>query len=241
LLAPLRDPEGAIHTLALDAEGALAHVAVPLGSTTPRPVVVGVHGAGDRADWSCSEWYATTSANAFVVCPHGANDPRWKGTLVWRSASDIAAAAVHAMAALEAHYGAHVATGPAIYASWSEGATLAGAAVASAARLGLRFDAVVLVEVGYTPVDARAMARSFSSAGVRRVLVSCSSWQCRGFAPQLEAAGRASGLAVHVVDVGLRGHWFDAPVFAALAAQWGWLTEGDARWSREKAPRCAAG
>ena len=38
-LPPLTDPEGRVHVLAL--EGAEeAHVAVPLGATTPRPVVI---------------------------------------------------------------------------------------------------------------------------------------------------------------------------------------------------------
>jgi len=228
-LAPLADPEGGQHVLALG-DGEEAHVAVPLGATAPRPVVIGVHGAGDKPEWTCAEWAYTTGGRAFVVCPHGAVDPRWKGTRVWSSGRAIADAAARAVAALHARYGAHVAEGPLVYGAWSQGATLAGPAIARAAELGLPIEAAVLVEIGHTPVDARATATSLQRAGVRRLLVSCSSLPCRDFAQRMRSAAGAAGLPLHVVDVGLRGHWFDEPVFRALAAEWSWLIEDDPRW-----------
>jgi hypothetical protein len=218
-----------VHSLSLDA-GEDAHVAVPLGATTPRPVVIGVHGAGDRPEWSCAEWSATTGGRAFVICPHGAVDPRWKGTRFWTSGRAIAEAAAHAVAALRAHYGDYVADGPFVYGAWSQGATLAGPAIARATEIGLPITAAVLVEVGHTPVDARTTVAAFHEAGLHRVIVSCSTTQCRDFARRMQSATTRVDLPMRVVDVGLRGHWFDAPVFRALATEWPWLTEGDSRW-----------
>jgi hypothetical protein len=158
-------------------------------------------------------------------------DPRWKGTRVWPSGRAIAEASARAIAALRARYGDHVATGPFVYGAWSQGATLAGPAIARAAELGVPIEAAVLVEIGHTPVDARATAASFRAANVRRLVVSCSSLACRDFAQRMRSVAGAAGPSLHVVDVGLRGHWFDEPVFRALAAEWPWLTEGDPRWA----------
>jgi hypothetical protein len=229
-LAPLDDPNGALVTIPLEGGGE-AHVALPLGAQSRRPVVVGVHGAGDRADWSCSEWHAIVGASAFVVCPHGADDPRWRGTLVWGSGAAIAHESARAVAALRTRYGAYVADGPMLYGAWSQGATLAGSAV-PAAGAGT-FSQVVLVEIGHTPVDATATARAFARAGVRKLVVSCSSSPCREFAGRMRAACTAVGLPLHVVDVGLRGHWFDQPVFDALQRELPWMVGDDPRWARD--------
>jgi hypothetical protein len=136
-------------------------------------------------------------------------------------------------------YGAYVEDGPAIYAAWSQGATLASVAIktandAAAADGGqpvLRFDRAVLVEVGHTAIDAKATVSALHAAGVSHVLVSCSSKKCRSFATDARAAAKVAGLSLHVVDVGDRGHWFDAPVFEAIGAELPWLTQDDSRWS----------
>lgn len=243
--APALAPLGGVPWLTtLEVEGGgFVHVAVPLGATSPRPVVVGVHGAGDHADWACSEWRATTGGGAWVVCPRGTKDARWEGTLVWGSGAQIAHASARALAALRARFGPYVAEGPAVYGAWSQGATLAGevmnvvakeAADAGAAPV---FDRAVLVEGGYGGVDARAMARSLAKEGVARAVVCCASLVCRKLAEGLRAEGPRAGVAVHVADVGLRGHWFDEPVFRAIAADLPWLLEGDARWAPLLPPR----
>src|SRR5688572_16707083 len=37
-------------------DGSLAYVAPPVGAREPRPLIVAVHGAGDRANWACGGW-----------------------------------------------------------------------------------------------------------------------------------------------------------------------------------------
>lgn len=96
------------------AGGKHAFVAVPVGAREKRAVVVGVHGAGDRADWSCSEWQAVTAGWAFVVCPEGVRHPRDPNALVWSSAEAIASAADESVRALRVRYGAWVDDGPLI-------------------------------------------------------------------------------------------------------------------------------
>ncbi|MDB4940689.1 MAG: hypothetical protein JWP97_223 [Labilithrix sp.] len=208
--------------------GKHAYLALPVGAREKRAIVVGVHGAGDRADWSCSEWQATTAGWAFVVCPEGVRHPTAAGTFVWGSAEAIALQADEAVAAVRARYGAYVEDGPLVYAGWSQGGTLASQVIAS--RPGT-YDRAVLVEVGHTPLDPGAVVANLARGGVTRAVISCSSPRCRAFAHDLEGAGRRKGLPVRVNDVGNRGHVFDGPVVRTLAPALAWMVDDQARYA----------
>jgi hypothetical protein len=208
--------------------GEVAYVGLPIGARDKRAIVVGVHGAGDRADWSCSEWKAVTADWAFVVCPQGITHPTDKKAFVWGSAGAIAGQAERAVAALRAKYGVWIADGPLIYGGWSQGGTLAAQVIASRPNA---YDRAVLVEVGHTPLDANTVVSSFVGAGIRRALVSCSSWKCRSFAETFEAAAKRRGLPVQTNDVGIRGHWFDGPVFRTLGPKVVWMVSDERRYA----------
>lgn len=208
--------------------GGHAFAALPIGARDKRIVVVGVHGAGDRPDWSCSEWQAVTAGWAFVVCPVGVRHPKDASAFVWGSAEAIASSADKAVRALRARYGAWVDDGPLVYGGWSQGASLAAQVIAS--RPGT-YDRAVLVEIGYTSIDANQVAAGLVAGGVRRAVVSCSSWPCRTFAKEFEVAARRRNLPVRVNDVGLRGHWFDEPVFRTLGPMFLWMFEDERRFA----------
>ncbi|HMA94302.1 MAG TPA: hypothetical protein VKP30_16535 [Polyangiaceae bacterium] len=58
--------------VSLPEQGRTGDVAtLPLGTTEKRPVVVAVHGAGDRPNWACGGWRIALEAYAFVACPSG--------------------------------------------------------------------------------------------------------------------------------------------------------------------------
>lgn len=212
--------------------GEVAWLALPVGARDRRAIVVGVHGAGDRADWSCSAWREVTAGWAFVVCPEAKNvhpdSTATSRTFVWGSSAAIASQADRAVAALRSRYAAWVADGPLIYGGWSQGATLAAQVVA--ARPGV-YDRVALVEIGHTPLDAAAVAASLAGAGVRRAVVSCSSYACRSFAEGFGRAARRRGLPTQTNDVGIRRHWFDEPVFRTLGPKVVWMVEDERRFA----------
>lgn len=208
--------------------GGYAYAALPIGAREKRIVVVGVHGAGDRPDWSCSEWQAVTAGWAFVVCPVGVRHPTDPNAFVWGSAESIASNADKAVRALRARYGAWMDDGPLVYGGWSQGGTLAAQVISS--RKGV-YDRAVLVEVGHTPLDASQVVAAFSAGGVKRAVVSCSSWKCRTFAKDFEGAARRRNLPVRTNDVGNRGHWFDEPVFRTLGPTFVWMFEEDRRYA----------
>ena len=78
--------------------------------------------------------------------------------------------------------------------------------------------------------------KDIAKGGVRRVLVSCSSTPCRTLSKSMVDAGPKHGVDVATNDVGLRGHWFDAPVFESLGEKWPSLVSGDPRWAGYRAP-----
>ncbi len=163
----------------------------------------------------------TLGAHAFVVCPIGV-PAQWKDTWSWSSAEMIASRSEKAVAAVKARFPDHVAEGPLAYGGWSQGGTLASQVLL--ARPGM-FDRVVMVEVGHTPLDANAVAAGLVKGGAARAVVACSSIKCRGFAKELEGAAKRVKLPLRTVDVGLRGHWFDEPMFRAIGPAFVWSVE----------------
>lgn len=200
---------------------------VPVGIREKRPVLVGVHGAGDRADWSCSEWFATTAGWPLVVCPKGVPS-KWHGFQAWASAEQLASRADRAIEELRRRYGAYVEDGPAIFAGWSQGGTLASQVVAS--RPGV-YDTAVLVEVGHTPLDPGGVVANLEKGGVKRLLVSCSSGPCRAFSRRVESVAKRRGMPFASNDVGNRGHTFDEPVFRTLGPALASLVKDEPRWA----------
>ena len=205
-----------------------AWVALPVGATDRRPIIVGVHGAGDRHDWACTEWQAVTVGWAIVVCPRSRwTHPADSNTYVWSSAEQIAASSDRAVAAVRARYGAWTLDASLVYAGWSQGATLASEVIRS--RPGM-YDRAVLVEVGHTALDADAVVAGFLAGGVKRAVVACESPKCRAFAQTFDRAARRRKLPFKVTDSGFRAHMFDEPIYRAVAPQVGWMFEDDARF-----------
>ena len=192
---PLLPPLAGERTQKIElSQGRAAYLTIPIGAQEKRAIVVGVHGAGDRADWSCSEWQAVTAGWAFVVCPQGVTHRVDHSAFVWGSAESIAAEADEAVAALRSRYGDYIEDGPLIYGGWSQGGTLASQVIAS--RPGV-YDRAVLVEVGHTPLDASTVVSNLEKGGIRRAVVSCSSANCRAWAKDFGRAARVVNRACH--------------------------------------------
>lgn len=200
-------------------------VSAPPTGGERRPIVVGVHGSGERAEDACETWRAAIGEHAFVVCPKGVRW-RWVKNETWGPAWVLAERADKAIAAVRARYAERVAPGLVVYAGFSLGATLAPEVVAL--RPGV-YGAAIMVEVGHTPLGAARAATQIAKGGVSKVVVACATHPCAGFERRLEAAAKGGPVNVSLADGGLgRGHFFDAPVIAAIAKAWPTL-KGEAR------------
>lgn len=204
----------------------LAYVTPPLGAREPRPLIVAVHGAGDRPEWACGGWRLAASEFAFVVCPRGlAMDAQ---RFAWDSARTIAQRVQEALAAVRARYGAYLAPGAVAYAGFSQGATLAEAALLAEQD---RFPLLILAEGGYNLMrDARFLSR-IRERGTRRVLLVCGSARCFATAKAVRDRFERAGLQVMTAGDPLSGHNLNQRMQAALHRSFPSFVRGAAGWT----------
>jgi predicted esterase len=207
--------------------GGAALVSVPLGATEPRPIMVAVHGAGDRPDWACGGWRGVTRAYPFIVCPEGT--PTADDRFYWSSTAELSAKIERAIVGTRRRFGAYVAEGPMLYAGFSAGAIYGAALVRDQAA---RFPVVMMSEGGYAELAQRGFAESFHKNGGRRILLGCSTGQgCVGRFSEAQRFFERAGVDARVNDAGVVGHNLNAEVVRSLRRDWTWLVRGEESWS----------
>jgi poly(3-hydroxybutyrate) depolymerase len=206
-----------------------AFISLPTGATTRRPVVVVVHGSGDRPNWQCEGWRSATAAFPFIVCPTGAYDAHWSTPGDTRYTHTGGASLLGyidaALAALAARYPEQADTHTPLLAGFSLGASeILGLAVKDPSR----FPRIALIEGAWDGwTDARVT--SYAKGGGQHVLYG---------AGQRDVERRQRATAKRLVDAGVEtrvvfapvGHSFDQRLVDAIRAEAAWLVEDDARW-----------
>jgi hypothetical protein len=228
LLAPLL-AEGELVPLAV-AGFRDAVVSVPLGATTPRPVVLALHGNFDRPEWQCDVWRGVTGGRAFVVCPRGIprpDAPRSLDRWTYGKGTDVRAEVEAALTALRARFEGYVAPSPVLYTGFSLGAIHGVGIVAGDAN---RYPRAVLVEGGHEGWTT-ARAKSYAAAGGKRILFACGQRACKNDATAAQKRLEREGIEVKVVYGGEVGHTYDGPVAAEVTRAWSWLVADDPRWT----------
>jgi len=207
--------------------GHAAFVSVPLGATEPRPVMVGMHGAGDRPEWACGGYRAATDAFPFIICPRGfPQGPSAPDKFFTPGAERMAEDITSALAALRARFGPYVAEGPLLYAGFSLGAIHGAKLLAAHAST---FPVALLIEGGYTEITP-ALAARYAEQGGKRVMLGCGQAACRPSFQAAERALRRAGIEVMLLDAGTGRHNLDGPMMRALRDAWPQLVAGDPRW-----------
>jgi predicted esterase len=190
-------------------------VAPPVGEAAPRRIVVGVHGAGDRPEWSCGGWRLAAQASVFVACPRGtATSPT---TFAWPSAAALTRKVDAIVAQVRQRFGPYVAEGPLIYAGFSQGATLSEPLLLSQAA---RFPIAILAEGGYATARSAAFARRYRAAGGRRLVLVCGTPACFAHARRATPVLERAGLETLVVGDPKAGHNLNDRMQRALQAAW---------------------
>lgn len=190
-------------------------VTPPVGATEPRPLVVGVHGAGDRPEWSCGGWRLASQVSAFIACPHGSK--HGQDRYAWRSSEQLSRAVEAAVEQTRARFGAYVDSGPFIYAGFSQGASLAEPLLLAQAA---RFPIAILAEGGYATARKPSFARAYRAAGGRRVVLVCGGVSCFQSAKLSRKTLEAAGLQVLVVGDEKAGHNLNQRMQQALQNAW---------------------
>jgi predicted esterase len=224
VLAPLNGPWLA----ELGVEGfADVRVSVPLGATTVRPVVVALHGRGDRPEWACGEWRGITNAYPFIVCPHGIPTAAPAGSgLAYPDAETTHREVRGGLAALDGRFAPYVASGAVVLAGFSLGAMRA---VRIALADSARFPRLALGEGGYD--WSIETAQRFAQGGGQRVLFICSTRACEAAAARAAHPLDGAGVGTKIVSAGHIGHLVDDRVVAAARPAFRWLVNGDPRFA----------
>jgi predicted esterase len=212
---------------------ASAVVALPLGATAPRPVVVALHGNFDRPDWQCSVWEPIVGARAFVLCPRGVarrDVPKAWDRWEYASARAVANELEAALLALRERYPAYVDPGPLLFIGFSLGAIYGAPLVQKAPE---RFPRVVMIEGGLGSWSVAA-AKRYVKAGGQRLLIACGQPDCTARSKTLTPALERAGLPTRSGGSPRAGHTYDGPVAEVVAQNWDWLIEGDPRFNNPK-------
>ncbi|WP_394829776.1 hypothetical protein [Pendulispora albinea] len=223
-LAPLGDAAW-IEPLDLG-NGDFAVVTVPLGATEPRPLMLAVHGAGDRPEWACGGWRLGTNAYPFIVCPRGT--PLGSNSYAWSSWQQIERIALSALDHVRRRFGAYIAEGPVAYAGFSQGAT---AAAPLLLRHASDFHPIILAEGAYASTTSADFARSLANHGARTIILVCGTAHCFANAARARPILERAKLTVFVGGDASSGHNLNLAMQNALRRSWkGWFAAEPA-WS----------
>ncbi len=228
-LAPLDEPSAFVDLAVPGYDAAV--LVVPVGATTPRPVVVVGHGNYDRPEWECHAWRYITQNRVFVLCPRGvpqrgvppADAPRY----TYSSDAALTAEANAGLAALRARYRGHVATGSVVYAGFSLGAIFGP-------KVGLRLEPgvshVALVEGGYDAWTTDRV-RAFRAQGGARVLFACGQSVNATSARRVAAHFAGTGVQAQVIYAPRAGHSYGGGLAPMLRQAFAALVEDDPRFA----------
>lgn len=202
-----------------------ATLAVPLGATTARPIVVVLHGERDRPEWQCGTFRGLLGGRVFILCPQGKPLAGAEAGFGLGSVEESVSELRAALGALKARYGAHVAPSPIVLVGYGDGATVA----ADLARQEPSFFARVASINGNPAAFSSSAAKIFGERGGKRVLFFCTNANCDE---------RATARALQLTRFGAQakavrrevGPYLDPRFVAALAPEIAWLLEGDPRF-----------
>jgi predicted esterase len=204
---------------------------ISAGDVVPRPLLVATHGAGGTPEAHCAYWRALVGERAFVLCPRGVTmdvfaPPEERGYF-YPAHPALGREVRAALAALVARYRAHVDPDRAVYAGFSQGATMGALFFA---REPAPFAGAVLIEGGAEEWSEYS-ARTFQQGGGRRVIFACGRRSCAGAARRSAGYLERAGVESRVIDASGSGHTLEGKVREGVAEAFPWLVADDARWA----------
>lgn len=202
-----------------------AVLSIPPG-TSPAPVLIATHGAGDRAEEHCAHWAARVGQDAFVLCPRGVPMTRHPQTgYFFRHHHALGEEIQDALAELRvAHPRAD--TKGMVLAGYSQGSIMGAL---HAHTVPDQIARLLLVEGGFDEWDV-GTAKRYLAAGGKRVALVCGITHCAQRAKHAHAALKRGGVPVQSAYVAGGGHTYAGRVGEQAAALLPWLVQDDKRW-----------
>ncbi len=198
-----------------------AKLAVPIGATEPRSIVIALHGAADRPEWACGAWRGIAGPRPFVLCPRGvaradfaAPDTRF----TFGAAADVSLELRAGLAALKNKFGDHVAPGSVVFAGFELGADR----VADIAQQEPTFFSRLVMVAPSVEAWPTPEAALFGRRGGERVLFAAGQ-ATRDAVEQKAVLTRRGDAEAKAIFLGDRAPALDGASIALLKASWAWL------------------
>ncbi len=216
----------------LELAGKVGVVAVPLGASRPRPIMIALHGGSDRPEWACNAWRGITAGYPVLVCPHGVGTN--EASLAWSSPADTKLRVARAIAAAKAALGSWVLeTSTVVLVGFSMGATQAALLARAEPQIYKR---LVLAESAYAPEPAIAFAKPWAAGGGERAIFLCTTLGCE--APYRNAARNVArqGAPARLDIAGTNAHGMWDAVVQSMRRDWPWLVADAEGWEAYAPP-----
>lgn len=221
----------------LDVDGfGPAVVSVPPPRARPYPLLVAAHGAGDFPEWHCELYGELVGDRGVVLCPRGrrldAREPLDRASCYFPDHHYLGAVVEASLAALlarakrEGPDGLRLDPEGAVFAGYSQGATMGALVVARAPR---RFARALLVEGGFSEWNV-AIAGRYRAGGGQRVALVCGGLGCALSAAKSARWLEQGGVSARAIHVEGAGHTYGGAVAARLPEIFRWLVADDPRW-----------
>ncbi len=200
----------------------------PNGATSPRPIVLGVHGNAETPEAYCESMHGVVGSRAFLVCPRGTRPAEKNYPNFWFKSPQTLAIEVDAdLAVLDKHYPGYVDKTAVLYIGFSRGAF---ASVGILATEPARYPRAILIEGGqdaWTP-DRIAI---FGATGGKRILFVCGQEECLSQSSSVAVRLDKVGVLTRTVYTEGAGHVYTGAVMDNIRRGFEWVIEDDPRWS----------
>lgn len=197
-----------------------------------RPVLVAGHGAGGTPEAHCHRWSELVGDRGFVLCTRGLATnrhlpPEQRGYF-YDGHHELGRETLAAVDALAARHARADVEG-AVYAGYSQGATMGVLFLHKKADYGARFPRVVLIEGGSSQWNVPLSAQFAKGTGAR-VLFVCGQKRCRDEAERSARFLERAGVGVRVRYASSGGHTYLGEVGQEVEQHLPWLLASDPRW-----------
>jgi len=215
-----------------------AVVFVPPGPATQvYPLAVATHGAGGMSEPHCQNWSLLLRSRAYVVCPRGTPyglvaEGQAPTGYFYRDHRALGREVMAARAAAIAAFGARLDSKGALYAGYSQGATMGALFLHELAETPERgaFARLVLLDGGWLEWT-RELSRKEHESGLARVVLVCGQARCAREGKQRIGWMEQAGLPVRFEYAQGAGHTWGGAVADKLRGSLAWLFEDDPRFS----------
>lgn len=192
------------------------------------PLVVVTHGAGGQAEWHCEHYRSMLKDSVVLLCPRGrrmvSHDPA-QG-YYYPDHLALTKEVLAATEALRAIAKDRLLPAPAVYAGYSQGATMGVLGLAEHAD---QFSRLVLVEGGFGDWSTR-MVDSFRAGKGSHVLIVCGTKSCNSKGKAAVSLLVKAGIRAELRHAKGAGHRPDGPVEEELLGGLAWLLADAPGW-----------